>query len=68
MFPSDEMTALHAELKRVAAEANANATRARNLAHAAEYSARAANGALYRFESEQAAEGVVFDDAEYMIK
>lgn len=68
MFPSDEMTALHAELKRVAAEANANATRARNLAHAAEYSARAANGALYRFESEQAAEGVDFDDAEYVVK
>lgn len=68
MFPSEEVTALHAELKRVAAEANANATRARNLAHAAEYSARAANGALYRFEEGMAAEGVVFDDAEYMIK
>ena len=68
MFPSEEMIALRAELKRAAAEANANATRARNLAHAAEYSARAANGALYRFESALAAEGVVFDDAEYMIK
>lgn len=68
MFPSDEMLAMHAELKRVADEANANATRARNIAHAAEYTARAANGALYRFESDRHAEGITFDDAEYVVK
>lgn len=67
MFPSEEMTQLHAELKRVAAEANANANRARNIAHAAEYTAQAANGALYRFESDRLAEGITFNDAEYCV-
>jgi len=67
MFPSEEMVKMHAELKRVADEANANAKRAKNIAHTAEYTARAANGALYRFESDRLAEGITFNDAEYCV-